>query len=132
MATSALRPCSYPGCGKLTKTGRCEVHVAIERRQVDERRGGATARGYGYSWQKASKAFLRAHPLCMCEDCREGALRVTPATVVDHHEPHRGDMELFWDRGNWRSMAKECHDRKTAREDGAFGRQQMPGGAVQS
>lgn len=25
-------------------------------------------------------------------------------------------MELFWDRSNWQSMAKTCHDRKTARE----------------
>jgi 5-methylcytosine-specific restriction protein A len=42
--------------------------------------------------------------------------------VVDHKVPHRGDMKLFWDRNNWQSMAKECHDRKTASEDGGFGR----------
>ncbi|MCB4811684.1 HNH endonuclease [Methylovorus menthalis] len=50
----------------------------------------------------------------------EGAKRLTPATVVDHIKPHRGDMALFWDRNNWQAMAKECHDRKTAREDGGF------------
>ena len=43
------------------------------------------------------------------------------ASVVDHRVPHRGDMALFWDSSNWQSMAKECHDRKTATEDGGFG-----------
>lgn len=43
------------------------------------------------------------------------------ATVVDHVIPHRGDMELFWDSDNWQSMHKQCHDKKTASEDGGFG-----------
>ena len=51
-----------------------------------------------------------------------GTLRVTQATVVDHIVPHRGDMRLFWDTKNWQAMAKSCHDRKTARHDGGFGR----------
>jgi 5-methylcytosine-specific restriction protein A len=76
----------------------------------------STARGYTYKWQQASKGFLRKHPLCSCPDCDEGRKRVTAATVVDHHIPHRGDMTLFWDRSNWRAMAKECHDAKTQRE----------------
>jgi 5-methylcytosine-specific restriction protein A len=33
-------------------------------------------------------------------------------------------MALFWDNTNWQAMAKECHDAKTAREDGGFGRAQ--------
>jgi 5-methylcytosine-specific restriction enzyme A len=77
---------------------------------------GSTARGYTYEWQQASKAFLHAHPLCQCPDCMEGEKRVTAATVVDHHIPHRGDMTLFWDRSNWRAMAKACHDLKTQQE----------------
>lgn len=81
---------------------------------------GSTARGYTYKWQQASKSFLDAHPLCQCEDCLEGEKRVTAATVVDHHIPHRGDMALFWDRSNWRAMAKECHDAKTQRETAAL------------
>jgi 5-methylcytosine-specific restriction protein A len=31
-------------------------------------------------------------------------------------------MRLFWDKQNWQAMAKSCHDRKTARHDGGFGR----------
>lgn len=65
---------------------------------------------YTYAWQKASKAFLRAHPLCQCPHCDEGRKRVTASAVVDHHVPHRGDPVLFWDRSNWRAMAKACHD----------------------
>ena len=30
-------------------------------------------------------------------------------------------MALFWLRSNWQAMAKTCHDKKTAREDGGFG-----------
>lgn len=63
-------------------------------------------RGYTYAWQKASKAFLRERPLCAFCD-REG--RVTAATLVDHIEPHRGDMALFWDRSNWQPLCTPCH-----------------------
>lgn len=44
------------------------------------------------------------------------------ATIVDHKVPHKGDKALFWDSTNWQSLCKPCHDRKTAREDGGFGR----------
>lgn len=118
---AAKRPCTYPGCGVLTDGGRCDKHKREEQRSLDHRRGSAAARGYGRTWQKASKAFLRAHPLCQCPDCDEGRKRLRPSDVVDHIEPHRGDMALFWNRGNWQAMNKLCHDAKTAREDGGFG-----------
>jgi 5-methylcytosine-specific restriction protein A len=41
--------------------------------------------------------------------------------VVDHIKPHRGDMTLFWDPNNHQPACDECHNIKTAREDGAFG-----------
>ena len=66
-------------------------------------------------------AFLRSHPLCQCADCGEGSIRAVPSTVVDHIQPHRGDPKLFWDQKNWQAMAKKCHDRKTATQDGGFG-----------
>ena len=92
------------------------------RKESDERRGTAHERGYGARWQKARAGWLRAHPLCQCPECRGGELRTVIATVVDHITPHRGDMTLFWDNTNWQSMAKVCHDKKTAREVGGFGR----------
>ena len=64
-------------------------------------------RGYGAAWRRAREAFLRDHPLCvMC--LAEGKL--TPATVVDHIKPHRGDPTLFWDTTNWQSLCKQHHD----------------------
>ncbi len=73
-------------------------------------RGGADARGYDARWRRMRKAFLQRHPLCV-ECMKEG--KVTPATVVDHIVPHRGDPRLFWDVKNWQPLCKGCHDRKT-------------------
>ena len=73
-------------------------------------RGGADARGYNAGWRRARIDFLQKHPLC-AECQREGKL--TPATVVDHIIPHRGDQRLFWDEKNWQPLCKDCHDKKT-------------------
>lgn len=122
MPRAALRPCTWPGCGALVEAGRCAKH------QHDRQRESSTVRGYGYRWQQASKQFLRLHPLCQCEECKEGLLQLRPSTVVDHKVPHRGDLRLMWDQSNWQAMAKTCHDKKTAREDGGFGRGGRGGG----
>lgn len=76
----------------------------------------AHERGYGYKWQKAREGWLNAHPLCAyCE--RLG--RVANGNVVDHIVAHRGDMALFWDRTNWQTLCKPCHDSiKQAEEAG--------------
>ncbi len=121
MPNAAPKPCSHAGCRSLTTNGsRCEVHRKLKQKQADEQRGNSNERGYGYKWQKVSKAFLRSHPLCQCPDCMEGEKQLKQSTVVDHKIPHRGDMQLFWDRSNWQAMAKDCHDSKTAKEDGGF------------
>jgi 5-methylcytosine-specific restriction protein A len=87
---------------------------------VDDRQS-SSKRGYGRRWREESKEFLKLHPFCQCDDCRRLAIPLR-ATIVDHSIPHRGDRELFWDKSNWRAMAKVCHDRKTAKRDGGFGR----------
>lgn len=99
----------------LGSSSRCADHV----KQADRQRGTAHERGYTSAWAKARFHFLAAHPLC-AEHERNGALAA--ATVVDHIKPHRGDKALFWDRTNWQPLCKPCHDRKTASEDGGFGR----------
>lgn len=105
-----------------TAGARCEQHAQQLRAELDKRRGSARKRGYTSQWDKASKQYLNLHPLCECKDCDAGRKRITPANVVDHRIPHRGDMQLFWDETNWQAMSKPCHDRKTATEDGGFGR----------
>jgi len=120
MPSAAPRPCTYPGCGALVHGGsRCEKHKHVERKTADKQRGSSSERGYGSRWQKARAGFLRAHPLC-AEHQRKGFVEI--ATVVDHIVPHKGDMAMFWDASNWQPLCKQCHDAKTAREDGGFGR----------
>ena len=57
-------------------------------------------------WLRRRRLQLQAHPLCrMC-----GARGVvTPATVVDHVQPHKGDWNLFA-LGELQSLCKPCHD----------------------
>ena len=98
------RPCRHPGCPELSDLVYCPTHRGAYRRE------SAHQRGYDARWRAARMRYLKKHPLCL--SCRqEGAL--TPATVVDHVIPHRGDMHLFWDEKNWQPLCKDCHDRKT-------------------
>ncbi len=89
-----------------------------ERQQSHER-------GYDHRWRKARAAFLRSNPTCAyCAAMTPP--RLTAATVVDHATPHKGDPEIFWDQSRWVSACRECHNRKTATHDGAFGREVKP------
>jgi 5-methylcytosine-specific restriction endonuclease McrA len=92
----------------------CQTRRAKERKAAaDARRPSASARGYGAKWQEVRAAFLSVHTKCGCGE---------PATVVDHEKPHKGDFKLFWDRKNWSAKCARCHNRKTAKHDGGFGR----------
>ena len=105
-------PCRHPGCAALVPYGQkyCDKHKGLH----PEEQRSAASRGYGRAWQKASKRYLEAHPLCVA--ClKEG--KYTRATVVDHIKPHRGDKALFWDERNWQALCKRHHDVKTGRED---------------
>jgi 5-methylcytosine-specific restriction protein A len=119
MPHSAARPCSHPGCPALVrgKPSTCAAHT----RAREQQRGHSAERGYGWRWRKASERYRRLHPLCECDECKALG-RVRASEVVDHRIPHRGDDALLWDESNWQAMAKRCHDAKTAREDGGFGR----------
>ncbi len=112
------KPCSWPGCRELTMERFCDKHKKQERKQQDERRGTAAQRGYDNRWRKARERFLRENPLCI--ECLKEE-RLTPATVVDHIVPHKGNYELFWDESNWQPLCKYHHDVKTAKVDGGFG-----------
>ncbi len=110
MPMKPMRPCKHPGCPHLTSVKYCELHAKLHAAD----RASAFKRGYSYCWQMMRKQFLVKRPLCAeCE--RSGKL--TPATVVDHIQPHRGDQVLFWDERNWQPLCKRCHDRKTRLED---------------
>lgn len=85
-------------------------------------RASAHARGYGRAWQRfrlrvladvGREEFPKGGPLCPC-----GA----EATDVDHVTPHKGDAGLMYANENVQSLCESCHSRKTATEDGGFGR----------
>ena len=102
------KPCKQLGCPNLTHNSYCPTHAPIHKR------AGAAARGYNSRWQRLSKKYLQAHPLCV--ECKRTG-RLTPATVVDHIVPHRGNPQLMWSEGNWQSLCKQCHDKKTGTHD---------------
>lgn len=87
----------------------------------------STERGYGYRWQQYRLGWLREHPLCgdrLNERSPEHSAcvrdgRITPAGVVDHRVPHRGDERLFWDPTNHQSLCTTCHDSIKAKAERA-------------
>lgn len=66
------------------------------------------------AWRNGRLVFLAQHPLCArCE--AEG--RITPATVVNHVKPHKGNVALFYDWNNWEAVCKPHHDRDIQSEE---------------
>jgi 5-methylcytosine-specific restriction protein A len=58
-------------------------------------------------WQRMRRAHLAQNPVCvMCE--AQG--KITPAVVLDHVVPHKGDARRFWDNKNWQGLCKVHHD----------------------
>lgn len=77
-------------------------------------RAKTAERGYGGRWQRERLQYLSQHPLCVtcfAQGC------ITPATVVDHIKPHKGDPVLMWDRNNWQALCKSHHDRDKQSQD---------------
>lgn len=59
------------------------------------------------AWKELRLDHLAKEPLCVfC--LKEGKL--TPATVVDHIQAHKGDIRLFFDPDNLQSLCKLHHD----------------------
>lgn len=125
MPYAAKKPCAGQ-CGRLVARGYCEVCQA--KGKGKDTRPSAAKRLYGRAWRAASQGYLRKHPLCAGlrnangEQLTSHGDRIVPATLVDHIEPHCGDLVKFWDRDNWQGGCQACHSYKTANEDGGFGR----------
>jgi 5-methylcytosine-specific restriction endonuclease McrA len=71
------------------------------------------------AWRNIRKRQLSIEPLCRF--CKKDG-KITPATVVDHITPHRGDMKLFF-AGPFQSLCSECHSSTKQRleKSGEFG-----------
>lgn len=115
MPFSAPHPCGAFGCAILVPRGqsRCPAHTKAR----EQARGSAAERGYDRRWQIYRLNFLRSTPLCVL--CLTIGV-VTPATVVDHVQAHKGDERLFWEPSNHRAVCKPHHDARV--DEGDFGR----------
>lgn len=93
------------GCDRLTSDGsRCEdCRQALVRRR-SAARGGATAQGYDYQWQKAVRAAITAHPWCS----RCGA---TTDLTGDHITPKSRGGQPTAD--NIQVLCRPCNSRKS-------------------
>lgn len=120
MPKRSKKPCSKVGCQNLIdgNSRYCDEHKNLLYK-YDEERGTAAQRGYDARWRKARKRFLMRNPICV--ECKKSGM-LGVATVVDHVVPHKGDPILFWDQSNWQGLCEHHHNKKTATEDGGFGR----------
>lgn len=69
-------------------------------------------------WKRTRARQLQTEPLCRMHLALG---QTVEATVADHVEPHRGDVDLFFG-GRLQSLCKPCHDaHKQAQEHSADG-----------
>ena len=109
MPYAALKPCSYPGCPNLVKSGRCDQHPYPDAHDPDSQKLYNTRR-----WKRIRSRQLIKEP--WCADCLKINI-YTPATDCDHIEPHRGDPVIFF-KGPFQSLCHSHHSQKTDIEIG--------------
>ncbi len=94
--------------GAVVAAHRRDDYDARRREDAPWRRLYGTQR-----WKNTRADQLAREPLCrMCLD--QGV--VTAATVCDHRDPHRGDLDKFWN-GPFQSLCKPHHDSEKQREE---------------
>lgn len=118
MPRKPKRPCSHPGCPRLTDERFCSEHARQEARRYEQyQRDPDTKKRYGRRWQAIRDGYIAEHPLC--EQCRaEG--RVTVAEEVHHISPLV--LGGTHDAENLMSLCKSCHSAITAKEGGRWRR----------
>jgi len=99
------RPCSFPGCPKLTSGRFCDDHAKVEAKRYEQYdRDPETRRRYGRVWKRIRDAYVKQHPLC--ELCQQAG-RFVPTEEVHHKVPlTEGGTH---DKSNLISLCKSCH-----------------------
>jgi len=94
----------------------------LRRAEVDARRDRSSKKYNRRSWRDGLRLRkLQANPLC--EDCEALGL-VVPGRQVDHDDGNAANDA--WE--NLRTLCDSCHSKKTARQDGSFGRHRSAAG----
>jgi 5-methylcytosine-specific restriction protein A len=90
---------------------------AARKHEPYTQRAKTTARGYGWQWQRLRAAHAMNHP-AICVDC--GHAGQSSEMHLDHRTARsKGGTD---DTVNLQWLCVRCHSRKTAKEDGGFGR----------
>ena len=106
MPTKPQRPCSWPGCPKLTAGRYCKTHAPRAAAQYEARRDPNVRRRYGRRWRETRDAYAAAHPLC--ERClAEG--KAVPMDEVHHKVPVALGGSHDW--SNLQSLCRSCHQK---------------------
>lgn len=94
----------------LVLRGRAREASTRTRDRVDVWR-----RWYKTAEWRALRWSVLMDELFACRLC--GHIGTGPDLVADHVIPHRGDRDLFFDRGNLQCLCKSCHDSAKQREE---------------
>jgi HNH endonuclease domain protein len=99
------RPCSSPGCPKLTHGRFCEEHAKKEAQRYEKYdRDPAVRRRYGRAWKRIRDRYAEAHPLC--ELCQQNG-KLTPTEEIHHKLPlSEGGTHAT---ENLIALCKSCH-----------------------
>lgn len=107
MPTKPKRPCSHPGCPKLTNGRFCEEHAKEESKRYEKYdRDPAVRRRYGRAWKRIRDRYAAAHPLC--ELCQKNG-KLIPTEEIHHMTPlSEGGTH---NEENLIALCKPCHAR---------------------
>ena len=105
MPKKPKRPCSHPGCPRLTDGRFCEEHAKAEAQRYEKYdRDPAVRRRYGRAWKRIRDSYVQQHPLC--ERCQEQG-KLIPTEEVHHKVPlSEGGTHA---RSNLIALCKSCH-----------------------
>ena len=105
MPRKPKRPCSYPGCPKLTDGRYCEEHQSVVNSNYEKYgRDPATKKRYGRAWKRIRDKYVQEHPFC--ELCFKRGVLVETEEV--HHIKPLSEGGTH-DRSNLIALCKSCH-----------------------
>ena len=116
MPMKPKRPCSYPGCPRLTDRQYCEEHQKVMNKDYEKYdRNPLTKKRYGRAWERIRRQYVQLHPFC--ELCLEQGI----ATRVEHVH-HKLPIEEGGsnDFDNLQSLCKSCHSKLHAKRGDYF------------
>lgn len=106
------------GRGNVSRIGRPASRLRGARREAAKPEGQRHAWHNWYylaRWRRLRWSVLEAADFT-CAWC--GRIEAdTSKLVADHVQAHRGNPDLFWDRGNLQCLCKPCHDREKQRQE---------------